>query len=128
MTVIAGIFVTLHGLVHLWYVTLSQRWVAFQPEMGWTGSSWLLGDLSGNVAGRGLASALYTLCALAMVVSGLGLMTKVSWFEPALIISAGFSSAVILVFWDGGTEMLVQKGLLGLLINLGLIGAVLLTR
>ena len=27
------------GLLHLWYVTLSQRWTEFQPEMGWTGES-----------------------------------------------------------------------------------------
>jgi hypothetical protein len=33
----SGVFIVLHGLVHVWYVTLSQRWVEFQPEMVWTG-------------------------------------------------------------------------------------------
>ena len=29
-----GVFIVLHGLVHLWYVTLSQRLIEFQAEMG----------------------------------------------------------------------------------------------
>jgi hypothetical protein len=35
--------------------------------------------------------------------------------------SAVFSAAVILLFWDGSTEMLIQKGILGLLINLAIL-------
>jgi len=37
------------------------------------------------------------------------------------------STAVILAFWDGGSDMLVQKGLLGLVINAGLVTTLLLT-
>ena len=43
-----GTFVVLHGLVHLWYFTLSQRLVEFKPEMGWTGKSWILSNLLGD--------------------------------------------------------------------------------
>jgi len=42
MNILIGIFILLHGLVHMWYVTLSQGWVEFQANMGWTGKSWLL--------------------------------------------------------------------------------------
>jgi hypothetical protein len=45
-----GIFIVLHGLVHLWYVVLSQGLVEFEPEMGWTGESWLLSRLLGESA------------------------------------------------------------------------------
>jgi hypothetical protein len=42
--------------------------------------------------------------------------------------SAALSTAVILLFWDGGLQMLVQKGLIGLLINVGILVALLVFR
>jgi hypothetical protein len=29
-----GVFLALHGLVHLWYVVLSQGWVEMEDAMG----------------------------------------------------------------------------------------------
>jgi hypothetical protein len=115
--ILFGFFMMLHGLVHLWYFTLSQRLVEFQPEMGWTGRSWLLSDFLGDSASRSLASMLYVLATIAYAVSGLGLITSADWLAPVLVGSAVFSSAIILLFWDGGSQMLVQKGFVGLLIN-----------
>jgi len=54
--VLSGVFFVLHGLVHLWYVVLSQRLVAFQADMGWTGESWLLTGPLGDVASRWVAT------------------------------------------------------------------------
>lgn len=31
-----GVFLALHGLVHLWYVVLSQGWVEVEDQMGTT--------------------------------------------------------------------------------------------
>lgn len=39
-----AVFLVLHGLVHLWYVVLSQGWVEMEDAMGWNGQSWLLSD------------------------------------------------------------------------------------
>ena len=50
----SGLFIVLHGLVHLWYVVLSQKLVAFQPEMGWVGRSWLLTNVLGDSPTRSL--------------------------------------------------------------------------
>jgi len=124
----AGTFIILHGLVHLWYVTLSQRWVAFQAEMGWTGKSWLFTNLLGDPTTRTLASVVYTLAALGFVAGGIGIYLQQEWLRPVLIGSAVFSSALIILFWDGSGEMLVQKGLLGLLINLAILTALLVFR
>ena len=44
LRLLIGFFIVLHGLVHMWYFTLSQRLVEFQPEMGWTGKSWLFSN------------------------------------------------------------------------------------
>jgi hypothetical protein len=91
---------------------LSQRLVDFQPEMGWTGRSWLFTGLIGDAATRLLASVVYVLATLAFVVSGIGLLTQGSWWRPIAIGSAIFSAAAILLFWDGVAELLVPRGLM----------------
>lgn len=116
-----GLFVVLHGLVHLWYVTLSQRLVEFRPEMGWTGRSWLMSDLLGLPPAGSLASVLYVLATGAFVAAGAGIVVSAEWWRPLLMVAAVFSSTVLLLYWDGSMQMLVQKGLLGLLINVAVI-------
>lgn len=124
---VVGTFIMLHGLVHLWYLTLSQRLVQFEAEMGWTGQSWLLSAFLGDSALRWLATALYAVATLGFVAGGLGLVAQQEWWEPITIATAAVSAVTIVLFWDGGTQMLVQKGLVGLLIDI-IILAVLLLR
>ena len=112
-----GVFIILHGLVHLWYVTLSQRLVAFQPEMGWTGESRVLTGLLGDATARLVATVLYALATLGFVAGGVGWLAQAGWERPWLIVSAAVSALTILLFWDGKPQMLVQKGLIGLLID-----------
>ena len=125
LNVLSAIFVMLHGLVHLWYVTLSQGLVEFEAEMGWTGKSWLLSGFVGDGTGRWLASALYGLATIAFVAGGIGLLTEAAWSRAVLIGAAVFSSAVVLLFWDGSTQMPVQKGLVGLVVNVAIVVGVL---
>lgn len=127
MNVLIGIFIFLHGLVHLWYLTLSQRLVEFKPEMGWTGSSWLLSNFLGDSTTRSLASVLYLLATIAFVVSSIGIFTRAEWLHPVLLGSVVLSSSILILFWDGSTQMLVQKGLIGLLINIAILIAILLS-
>ena len=128
MNIFYGIFVILHGLVHFWYVTLSRGWVEFQADMGWTGQSWLLsGFLPPGITGVA-ATILYAVGGIALAASGVGLLAQAEWSRPLLVSSAGLSAATILIFWDGSPEMLVQKGFLGLVINLVIIGLALLSR
>jgi len=125
LRVLFGVFILSHGLVHLWYVTLSQRLVQFQPEMGWTGESWLFSPLLGDAATRLLATVLYSLAALGFVAGGIGVFAQQAWWRPVVIGSAAFSAAIILLFWDGSLQMIVEKGLLGFLINAALLIALL---
>lgn len=121
LNILAGIFLTLHGLVHLWYVALSQRWVEFDPEMGWTAESWLLSNLLGAAATRSLAGVLLTLATVAFVISGVAVLARAAWWRPILLGSAIFSTASVLLYWDGRPEMIVEKGLIALLINAGVL-------
>jgi pimeloyl-ACP methyl ester carboxylesterase len=118
-------FVILHGLVHLWYVVLSQNLVEFKPEMGWTGRSWILTNLIGSPITRQLAGILYGLAAVALVAGGLGIIFRSNWWQPVLVGSAVLSATIILLFWDGSMERILEKGLLGFLISIAIVGVVL---
>ena len=115
--ILIGVFTILHGLMHLWYVILSQRLVAFQPEMGWTGESPLLTGLLEDGTAPLVATVLYVLATLGFVVGGGGWLAQAGWGRTCLIVSAAVSALTILLFWDGKSQMLVQKGVIGLLID-----------
>jgi hypothetical protein len=121
LRVLLSLFIVLHGLVHLWYVTLSLRLVAFRPEMGWSGRSWLFSNLLDDATLRTLASLLYVLVTLGFVVGGLGVFSQQAWWRPVVMGTAVSSTAIILLFWDGSLELLAQKGMIGLLINVVLL-------
>lgn len=123
-----GIFVILHGLVHIWYVVLSQNLVEFKPDMGWTGESWLFTNLLGGPITRLAASICYALAAILFVISGIALISQAHWWRSVIITSAVFSAIVILLFWDGNSQLLIQKGILGLLINIGILFLVLVLK
>ena len=123
---VISLFIVLHGLVHLWYFTLSQRLVEFKPEMGWSGRSWIFTNFLGDSTTRSLASVLYVLATIAFVVSGIGILLRAEWWRPVLVGSAVFSAAIILLLWDGGLQLLVNKGLVGFTISVMILVALLL--
>jgi len=121
-----GSFVALHGLVHLWYVTLALRLVEYRADMGWTGESWLFTGVLGDATTRALATAVYLLAVVAFLGAGIGLGLGSEWARLGVVISAVYSTVVIVMFWGGGLSMLVQKGLLALVINAVILAAVVL--
>jgi hypothetical protein len=126
MNILISIFILLHGLVHMWYVTLSQGWVEFQANMGWTGKSWLLTNMLGNDVTRMVATVFYGLSTIVFLVAGVGLLAKQDWSRTWMIVASVISTITIFVFWDGNIGMPVEKGLLGLLINIGILIAILI--
>jgi hypothetical protein len=119
--ILLGIFIILHGLVHLWYFTLSRRLVPFLPEMGWTGRSWLLTGILGDNTARTIASVLFVLATIGFVAGGVGYLADLGWWRTVLIVSAVLSAVTTLIFWDGSAQYIVQKGLLGFLIDIGIL-------
>jgi hypothetical protein len=92
-----------------------------EPEMGWTGESWLFTGLLGDPATRWLAKLLYALVTLIFVIGGIGALTRGEWWRPLMVGSAAASAVLILLFWDGGTQYIVPKGLIGFLIDVGIL-------
>jgi len=126
MQTLTGIFIILHGLVHLWYVVLSYQWVEFKPDMGWNGHSWLFSSFLSQATIRSITGVLFILAAIAFVISGIGIFIQADWLKTILLSTAIISSLVLVLFWDGKLEMIMQKGVLGVLINLVIIAVVLI--
>jgi hypothetical protein len=123
-----ALFVILHGLVHIWFFVLSRDLVKFEAEMGWTGESWLFTRLIGPGATRSLAGLGYLAAAALLVVGGVAFLGKAQWAGTFLVIASVVSALVIVFFWDGSGQRLVEKGLLGFLIDLAIILLVLVVR
>jgi hypothetical protein len=126
MQALSGIFIILHGLVHFWYVVLSYQWVEFKPDMGWNGQSWLFSSFLNQSTIRSITGVLFILAAVAFVISGIGIFIQADWLNTFILGSSIFSTLVLLLFWDGQLEMILQKGILGVLINLVIIAVVLI--
>ena len=118
MRTLVAVFLILHGIFHLWYVTVSLRLIEYKSWMGWSGESWLLTSRLGDGGARTIGAVLYSLAAMGFVASGVGLLMEGPWFRPVLIGSVVFSLIATLLFWDGknSTMMFVEILILGVLI------------
>jgi hypothetical protein len=95
--------------------------------MGWSGKSWLFTNLIGDTATRTLASILLLLATVGLSAGGIGFLAQQQWARPVLIASAAVSAIVLILFWDGSMIFVVQKGLIGLLIDVAIIAGPLLS-
>ncbi|MCF8236190.1 MAG: hypothetical protein K9G67_14450 [Bacteroidales bacterium] len=118
MRFIITMFILLHGWVHVWYLLLAGNIVKYTPDMGWSGQSWLLTGWLGESFPRQVAVFLYLIAAVLFTATGIGYNLGKSWFINMMLISTVFSSLLIIAFFDGKFELLVQKGLVGLIINI----------
>jgi hypothetical protein len=125
---IVGLFMVLHGLVHLLYAGHSWRLFELRPGLAWPDGSWAFSRLFGDSATRALASVLYVLATLAFVVGGVGIFGQQQWWRSVLVGSAAFSTAIIFLFWDGSRQALTDQGLIAVLINVAILVALLVLR
>lgn len=126
--IIVGIFLVLHGLVHLLYFGQSVKFFELQPGMIWPVGSWAFSKLLGGNATRTLASILCILAALGFVVSAVGLLAGQSWWQAAVVVSAVLSAVLYILFWNGQLQHLDHQGGIGVLLDVAILVAVLVFR
>ena len=126
--IIVGVFIVLHGLVHLLYFGQSHRHFELQPGLVWPDGSWAFSKLLGDEATRLLASISCVLAAIGFIAGGIGILVRQAWWRPVVVGSAVFSAVIIVLFWDGVVQNLDDKGGIGLLINLAILVALLILR
>jgi hypothetical protein len=126
VALIIGLFIVLHGLVHLLYLGQSLRLFELQSGMVWPEGSWASSKLLGNEATKLLASTSCVLAAIGFVAAGIGILVGQAWWRPVVVGSAAFSTVVFILFWDGELQKLADKGGIGLLINIAIVVALLI--
>jgi hypothetical protein len=128
LKILVGLFMVLHGLVHLLYFGQSWRLFELQAGMTWPDGSWAFSRLLGDEGIRWLASISLVLAALGFVAGGIGILAGQDWWRPVVVGSALFSTVIFLLFWNGKMQRLDNQGGIGILINLAILGAVLVLR
>ena len=130
---IFGIFIILHGFVHLLYFGQSQKLFELRPDMVWPEGSWIFSRLFENHAKRWLSSLIFILAAVTFVLAGImfvaggtGLIIGQAWWHLIVVSAAIFSSTIIMLFWDGRRKTLGDQGGVGLLINLAFLALLLI--
>ena len=123
-----GVFIVLHGLIHLLYAGQSARRFELKPGMVWPAGSWAFSRLLGDEATRNLASISLVLAAMGFVAGGIGILASQAWWRPAVVGAAALSAVVFGLFWNGRRQNLDGQGALGLLISLAILVAVLVLQ
>jgi hypothetical protein len=128
MKFIFGVFIVLHGLVHLLYAGQSAKYFELKPGMIWPDGSWVFSRLLGNEATRNLASFSLLLAAIALIIGGIGTFTTQPWWRQLVVGAAAFSSIVYIILWNGRMQDLDGQGVVGLFINVMILASVLILR
>lgn len=122
---IFGVFLVLHGLVHLLYFGQSARRFELRPGMVWPDGSWAFTRLLGNKTTRTLASIACIAAAIGFVASGAGVLISQVWWRPLVVAATTFSSVAFILFWNGKLHQLADQGAVAILINLAILIAAL---
>ncbi len=128
LRLVIGIFLVLHGLVHLLYAGQSARLFELQEGLAWPNDSWSFAPILGDETTRTLASVTYVVLAAGFIAGGVGLLLKQGWWNPVVVIAAIGAVLFTLLFWDGKAQMLDDKGGIGLLISLAILLSMLVVQ
>ncbi len=126
--VASGIFLMLHGLVHLLYFGQSARFFTLQPGMNWPDSSWAFSRLLGDNTTRTVTSVFCILAAVGFMVGAAAIFFSQPWWRGVVVVSAVFSIILYILFWNGQLQHLDNQGGVGILINIAILAAVLAFR
>lgn len=128
MNIALGIFMVLHGLVHLLYFGQSGRYFELQEGMVWPDGSWVFSRLLSDESTRALAGIACVIAAIGFVAGGIGLFAEQEWWRPVIITVAVFSIIFYVLFWDGTMQHMDDQGWVGILINATILVAVLVIK
>jgi hypothetical protein len=128
MRITFGVFIILHGLVHLLYFGQSSRRFELQPGMIWPDGAWLISKFLSTEGTRALASVLLLLVCGGFVAGSAGFFMRTGWWRPLLAGSAVLSGLATLLFWDGSFQKLHDQGFIGLLISITILVVLLIMK
>lgn len=116
--IVFGVFLGLHGMVHILYLGHSIRIFELKSGMVWPDESWAFSSFLGEARTRYLASVSCGLAAAGTAAGSIGVLARQTWWQPLTVVSLAFSSVIFTLLWDGRVQKLDDQGGIGLLINL----------
>jgi len=126
--IILGVFLVLHGLIHLLYFGQSSRYFELKPGMVWPDGSWAFSKNLGVEITRALASIFLVLAAIGFLAGSAGVLLNQAWWRPVTVSVAITSAMIFILFWDGGLQNLDGKGVFAILLNLAILAVVLVWK
>lgn len=120
--VVLGLFLGLHGLIHLGYVSPAPTDPNYPFRLN---QSWLITSLGMNVqAVRSLGILLSIITVICFALSGLatvGIIVPQGWWLPLTILASATSLALLVLFWHSWliVGVLIDVALLAALLWLG---------
>jgi len=123
--IILGVFLILHGAVHIWYVAMARGLISADADTIWNGRSWLFTRRLGDQATMALATIVFSAITLVFAVAGIALVAQQERFSTWAITGSILSIAAIIGFWDGKPDHPVEKGLLGITLDVAILAALL---
>jgi hypothetical protein len=128
MNILFGVFIILHGLVHLLYFGQSNHYFELKPGMTWPAGSWALSSMLNDNAVRLVVSIFLVLAGFGFIGGGIGILFNLAWRRPLIIATAVLSALVFSLFWNGRMQNLDGQGMVGVLIDVWLIVMVLFVK
>lgn len=125
MVLVLGLFLILHGFVHLLYFGQSARLLELQSGMVWPDHSWVFAGLASPESIRVLASTACVVAAVGFAAGGAALLAGQGWWREAIAGSAVFATVAWLLFWDATPGNLTGQGAVAVLINAAILLGVL---
>lgn len=123
ITIFTGLFFIAHGLIFLFYLALARHQVQIEPPLtGFPEQAWLLRRFFSGAQIIHIATGGFALAALLFVAGGLFFLADAALWRAVLSGACLFSSALLLLLWDGVPRRLPEKGFVGIIINLVILG------
>lgn len=94
-----GILLIIHGLIHIMF-----EFYISDPSgagVGWSGQSWLLTSLLGNLVVLIFGRLLWTVAIISFVAAGVAVLFKKKLWRWLDVLAAAVSLLAFILFWDG---------------------------
>lgn len=117
LVILFGIFIILHGLVHLLYMAHAQKKIEMFKNMKWP-DSWLLSESVGECRCGTVAASLSLISALGFISAGVLFFSDIDTRRIILLTTGIYSSLVFIAMWNGKLKRLHDQGFIGILINI----------
>lgn len=120
-----GVFLLLHGVVHLIYAAHSARKLQLKPGMTWPDGSWAFSRLATTGTIRDQTTVTMLLSGAVFLVGGAVVLARQAWWRPVAVVAAALSALSFVLLWNGRKRNLDGQGIIGVIIDIAVLVAAL---